>query len=194
MADTTKKTPNPQGKGQVPVLAALFERQDSLAHVPPKQIEQVSTELFTSLFVLGSEFRFKPVVGKDYFLYRKPKKFWLSMLGPHEWNEETGGQFIGRCVLQDDMTWTMEMSEAAAADPAFTAYLDRARAEFDAALQAAETVDDVLPVFEQRFGFYRRIFAFGLAHSLGRSMVGSGIAGLSYDEARKQLTHDADAA
>lgn len=192
MSDSTSKNPNPQGKGQVPILAALFERRDTLAHVPPKQIEQVSTELFTSLFVLGSEFRFKPVPGKDYFLYRKPKKFWLSVLGPHEWNEETGGQYIGRCVLQDDMTWTMEMSEDAAADPNFTAFLDRARSEFEAALSSADTVDEVLPVFEQRFGFYRRIFAYGLAHSLGRSMAGAGIAGLSYDEARKQLTHQTD--
>ena len=44
------ENPNPQGKGQVPVLAALAEGQRAAAAAPAKHVEQVSVELFTSLF------------------------------------------------------------------------------------------------------------------------------------------------
>ncbi|WP_440997028.1 DUF2452 domain-containing protein [Arhodomonas sp. SL1] len=182
------RNPNPQGKGGAPVLATLTEQRTAVASVPPKPIEQVSTELFTSLFVLESEFRFKPVPGKRYHLYRKPDRFWLSMIPPQEWSESVAGRYIGACELQSDMTWTLELADEVAADPAFQRFLETKRDAFERRLQEAETVDDVLPVHESGFSFYRRAFAFALAHSLGRSMSRAGISGLSYDEARGLLS------
>lgn len=188
------KAPNPQGKGGTPVLAALTERHDTLAAAPPKQIQQVSTELFTSMFVLQSEFRFKPVPGKTYYMYHKTGRYWLSMIGPDVFNEDQAGRFIGTCVLHPDMTWTLELGETAANDAAFMAYLEEKRKTFEAHLAEAETVDDILPVYETSLDtFYRRASAFALAYSLGRSMTQSGIQGLSYDEAMGQLAHHNEA-
>ncbi|MCS4505452.1 DUF2452 domain-containing protein [Arhodomonas aquaeolei] len=186
------KNPNPQGKGGAPVLATLEAQRAAVVTVPPKHIEQVSTELFTSLFVLESDFRFRPVPGKRYYLYRKPERYWLSMIPPQEWGggEAVTGRFIGACELQPDMTWTLELDEAVAADDAFMNELAERRAAFERQLGDVEAVDDVLPVHERRFTFYRRAFAFALAHSLGRSMEQSGIAGLSYEEAQGRLAHE----
>ena len=58
------KRPNPQGKGLVPILDSLVQSRASIS-VPPKHIEQITSELFTSLFVLHSQFQFKPVIGRS---------------------------------------------------------------------------------------------------------------------------------
>lgn len=187
------RNPNPQGKGGSPVLAALSRQRAGLARVPPKQISQVTTEMFTSLFVLESEFRFQPVPGMTYYLYRKPGRFWLSPTSPEILTPDVAGRFIGTCELQPDMTWTLDLAPEVAADPAFMDYLARKREAFEQRLSEAETMDDVLPVYERRYTFYRRASAFGLAYSLGRSMERAGIRGLSYDEALGRLTHEGGA-
>lgn len=184
--------PNPQGKGQVPVLAALTENQHATAAVPPKHIEQVSVELFTSLFVLESDFNFKPVPGNTYWLYQKEGRFWLSPVPPQEWSPTVYGRYIGECQLHTDMSWTLMLADEVAEDQAFVAYLEDKRARFEETLEAAETLDDALPVHESRLPFYQRAFAYALAHSLGTSMERSGIRELSYNEARGLLTHQPD--
>lgn len=184
--------PNPQGKGQVPVLAALTENQQAAAAIPPKHIEQVSVELFTSLFVLESDFNFKPVPGNTYWLYQKEGRFWLSPVPPQEWSPTVYGRYIGECQLQQDMSWTLMLADDVAEDQAFIAYLEEKRARFEETLESAETLDDALPVHESRLPFYQRAFAYALAHSLGTSMDHSGIRALSYNEARGLLTHQPD--
>jgi hypothetical protein len=180
------ENPNPQGKGQVPVLAALSEaRAASLA--PPKHIDQVSVELFTSLFVLESEFRFKPVPGKPYWLYRKEGRFRLSPIAPREWHPAVYGQHVGRCELQRDLTWTLDLSAEAAADAALTELIAERKRRLDRDMRRAETVDRVLPVYEARLPFYQRVFASALAWSLGGSMRRAGIHGLAYEEAKGLL-------
>ncbi|SEO90876.1 DUF2452 domain-containing protein [Aquisalimonas asiatica] len=184
--------PNPQGKGQVPVLAALTENRHATAAVPPKHIEQVSVELFTSLFVLESDFNFKPVPGNTYWLYQKEGRFWLSPVPPQEWSPTVYGRYIGECRLQTDMSWTLMLADEVAEDQAFLAYLEDRRARFEETLESAETLDDALPVHESRLPFYQRAFAYALAHSLGTSMERSGIRALSYNEARGLLAHQPD--
>lgn len=186
------KNPNPDGKGGSTVLTTLDDVRAGTAQAVPKQIDQVTTELFTSLFVLESEFRFKPVAGKTYYLYRLPEKFWLGLTPPDMLGEAVGGRFIGSCVLQADMTWTLELAPAVAADENFMAWLAAKRTAFERRLGEAESVDDILPVYESRLSFYRRASAFGVAHSLSRSMSASGISGLSYDEARGLLADGSD--
>ncbi|MEN8820448.1 MAG: DUF2452 domain-containing protein [Abyssibacter sp.] len=183
------KHPNPQGKGLVPVLADLSQHRGQWLAAPAKAVEQVSAELFTSLFVLGSQFGFRPVVGRTYFLYRKPDKFWLSMLGPEHWSEAVAGVFIGRCILQNDMTWTLALSDAASTDTAFMQQLDEARADFDTRLRQAAQVEDALPEFARERSYYKRVLSFALGHSLGASLSRAGLAGLSYDQACAALGH-----
>ncbi len=190
MTTHTKPPANPQGKGTSPVLATLESPRAELASVAPKQIDQVTAELFTSLFVLDSEFRFKPVVGQRYFLYRKQGRFWLGLTPPDMLGEAVAGRFIARCTLQRDLTWTMALDDAVAADASFIAYLGERRAELEARMAEADTLDDVLPRYDSRLSFYRRASAFATAYSLSRSMAQSGIAGLSYEQALGRLGHD----
>ncbi|MDT0633418.1 DUF2452 domain-containing protein [Spectribacter hydrogenoxidans] len=186
------KNPNPQGKGGSLVLNTLSEQRARLAAVPAKHVEQVSTELFTSLFVLESEFRFQPVPGKPYYLYCKVGVYRLSINPPSMWSEDIAGRFIGECELQPDMTWTLALADDMADDPAFMDELQRKRDAFEQRLDGADSMDEVLPVHEKRLGFYRRASAFALAHSLGRSMQQSGILELSYAEAQGRLKHDGE--
>lgn len=183
------KNPNPQGKGGSPVLATLDEGRRQALTAAPKQIDQVTTELFTSLFVLESDFRFKPVPGKAYFLYRQADRDWLGLTPPSMMSESVGGRFIGTCMLQADRTWTLELAPEVADDADFMADLAARREAFEQRLEAADSVDAVLPVYERRMAFHRRASAFAVAHSLGRSMQGAGIAGLSYTEAKGLIGH-----
>lgn len=183
------ENPNPDGKGQVPVLAALAEGQQAALAVPPKHIEQVSLELFTSLFVLESDFGFQPVVGRPYWMYQKDGHFWLSHIPPQEWSPVVYGRYIGECELQDDMSWTLMLADAVASDETFMHYLEAKRAHFEETLESADSLEDALPVHESRLPFYQRAYAYGLANSLGASMEQSGIRELTYNEARGLLTH-----
>lgn len=182
-----QKNPNPQGKGLVPVLAALASATPRL-QVPPKHIEQVSSELFTALFILESEFRFKPVCGRRYWLYRYGERFQLSLLAPQQWCVATFDQVIACCELHSDLSWTLELSAEAAADQAFMQQVASKRQAFDEQLQTVEQIDDILPTYHQQLPFYQRVFASGLASSLSRSMQLAGIQGLSYQEAQGLLT------
>ena len=184
------KKPNPQGKGLVPIMESLLSSQTQVC-VPPKHIEQISSELFTSLFVLHSKFSFKPVVGKSYWLYRrKDNSFHLSMIEPVEWGHSGFGQTIGECVLQQDLTWTLQLDIQAADDEALLTLIAEQRAQLETAMRDAQTIDEVMPVYLASLPFYQRVFASALANSLSMSMQKSGIQGLSYAEARGLLTKD----
>lgn len=185
----TLKRPNPQGKGLVPVLDSLAESRARIA-VPPKHIEQISSELFTSLFVLHSKFQFKPVVGKSYWLYRRQDGFYLSLISAQEWGGAGFGQFIGECVLQADITWTLTLDSKAAQDETLMTLIEDRRRQFELALLAADSIDEVLPVYLESLPFYQRVFASALANSIKVSMYKSGIQGLSYDQAKRLLTKD----
>lgn len=183
------KKPNPQGKGLVPVMDSLAESRARIA-VPPKQIDQITTELFTSLFVLHSKFQFKPVVGKTYWLYRRHQQFHLSLIAPQEWGGGGFGRYVGECILQKDITWTLTLDAEAARDESLLQLIEDRRREFEQALRGAKAIDDVLPVYLGALPFYQRVFASALANSLKLSMQKSGIQGLSYARAKGLLKTD----
>lgn len=181
-----QRNPNPQGKGMVPVLAALGNAGSGLC-VVPKQVERMAAELFTSMFVLESRFSFKPVRGRKYWLYRYGEYFQLSPLFPQQWSTPTFDRVIGCCELHDDLAWTLELSEDAARDTDFLALIRERRERFEQALQASETLAVALPVYVASLPFYQRVFASALASSLGKSLQLSGIAQLNYQQAMKLL-------
>lgn len=181
------KQANPQGKGLVPVLESLAQSR-ALISVAPKHIHQISSELFTSLFVLHSQFQFKPVVGKQYWLYQRGSKFQLSLISPMEWGGKGFGLFVGECVLQQDITWSLTLDHEAANNKALMDYIETRRHEFEQALMLADSVDSVLPFYIEGLPFYQRVFASALANSLKKSMIISGIQGLSYSQAQKCLS------
>ena len=182
----TQKNPNPQGKGLVPVLAALGNASSGV-RIVPKHLEQMTADLFTSMFVLESRFSFKPVLGRRYWLYRYGERFQLSPMSPQQWSVPTFDQVIGCCELHDDLAWTLDLTEDTAQDAVFLAYIRTRRETLEQALQASPTLEAALPVYVGSLPFYQRVFASALASSLGKSMQLSGIAQLTYQQAFKAL-------
>lgn len=180
------KSANPQGKGLLPILESLQQARKHLL-VPAKNIQQISHELFTSLFVLNSQIRFKPVTGRNYWLYFKNENYQLSLIAPEQWSQSQYGRYIGACKLQNDLTWTLQLSDNCMADQAFLKQISHKRAQLDERLQQAEKIEDVLPVYVETLPFYSRVLASALAYSLEQSMQKSGISGLSLDQAQKRL-------
>lgn len=191
-----RRNPNPQGKGLVPVLQGL---QNQWRHpvLLPKQIDQIEMELFTSLFVLQSEFKFNPVPGKSYYMYDSfnpaaagsAPGYKLLLVAPHEWHAPYPGRFVGECVLQQDRTWTLRLDPTLAEDAAFMQRIETLRGKLLTALEKAEKIEDVLPAFEESLGYYGRITAFILGKSLLGSMQLAGINALDYKAAKGLLTH-----
>ncbi|MDH5326189.1 MAG: DUF2452 domain-containing protein [Gammaproteobacteria bacterium] len=177
--------PNPQGKGLVPLLDCLAQAR--AVTVPPKGLEQISHELFTSLFVLQSRFAFKPVPGKIYYLYQRANGFALSLIGPQEWGGGGFGLCVGQCMLQNDVTWTLELDPQARENETLMRYIETTRKQFEQALFEAQTLEAALPVHVKTLSFYQRLLAWALAGSLRSSMHQSGLRNLSYAEARKAL-------
>lgn len=181
--------PNPQGKGVVPLIEGLDRhRLDRL--LPPKQIDQVEMELFTSMFVLKSDIRFNPVPDRSYYLYQTDGRYKLLMVGPQDWHTPYRGRYIGECVLHDDRTWSMALDPAMTHDKAFMAELDSEQKKLETLLEQARTLEDVLPVFEESLGYNGKLLAFILGKSLGLSMDMAGIRTLTYAEAKGLLVHD----
>lgn len=185
--------PNPQGKGLVPFLRDVAASRVKKS-VPPKKIDQIAGELFTSLFVLESDFAFRPVVEKEYYLYRKDGRFRLSLVSPAQWTGELFGQFVGICVLRHDITWTIEMDEQASLDEGLSRFIEVRKEDFEKDLERAERLADTLPVYCASLPYYQRLFASALAGSLGISMQLSGIQDLTYREAKGLLDHEKEKA
>jgi hypothetical protein len=179
--------PNPQGKGLVPILAVLAEGRSAARLTLPKQIEQVSIELFTSLFVLESDCKFRPIAGQSYSLYKREGRFWLSRVAPDQWDESAYGQFIGQCQLHRDMTWTLELSEEAERDAELVAYIRDKKEALDEKIRSVEALEDILPGYNEELPFYQRAHSYALAHSLRHSMQQSGIVALSFSQAKGLL-------
>ncbi|MCH8541561.1 MAG: hypothetical protein LAT58_12440 [Opitutales bacterium] len=166
------KNPNPQGKGNLPVLRELTKNSSELARVLPKKWEQVSRELFTSLFVLESRFRFQPVSEQEYWLYCQDEDFSLSFLSPSEKIKKT--LTVGKCYLQSDMTWTLELSDEAIADQRLQRLLEQRQEKFAEKLAAKGGLDDLLPHYHENIPFTQRVLLFALGHSLRTSLKRSG--------------------
>ena len=182
--------PNPQGKGLVPLLQGL-DRHRLGRLLPPKQIEQVEMELFTSMFVLQSEFCFNPVPNRAYFLYQKEGVFRLLLVAPHEWGSTPyQGRFIGSCILHDDRTWTLVLDPAMEYDHDFMAHIANEQEKLKQALELASSLEEIVPVYKENFCYYGRILAFILGKSLSISMDMAGIKSLTYNEARGFLSHE----
>ncbi len=181
------KPANPQGKGVVAVLDNLQQAKNQL-QISPKNIHQISSELFTSLFILNSQILFKPTIKQTYWLYFKNDQYRLSLIAPEQWRPAQYGRYIGACELQTDLTWTLELSGDCANDQIFLLEIAHQRRLLEEKMQQAEKIDDVLPVYNKTLPYYSRVLASGLAYSLKQSMQKNGIDGLSFHQAKKCLS------
>lgn len=165
-----KTSPNPEGKGQVGFL--LDWAYSSPRAVVAKRAPQLLADYFTSLLVLSSAFKFKPVFGKDYYLYQDGTSWALSLISPDEWNNDAKRQaFVGRCVLNEDATWSIEPSgnigKKGNVDDALAGFYD----SFIDKLRSQQVLEDELPIYEAGLPYYQRLFAAALSRSLKESMT-----------------------
>ncbi len=185
--------PNPQGKGLTPLVDSLTDFTRQLCPMP-KPVQQIAAELFTALFVLESQIRFKPVLEKSYWLYQKQGVYHLSLIAPEEWSEQRSGLLVGECRLLHDLTWSLALADSALANTALMQAIDTRRKQFEQQLSSAAELHDTLPVYVGSLSFYSRVLGSALAYSLGASMQQSGIYRLSHAEALQQSLLAAPAA
>ena len=183
------KNPNPQGKGLVPILAEWDAITPRLVRV--KSAPQIMGEYFTSLLVLSAKFGFKPVPEKSYYLYwKKPsakntvnplhkieqptalqQSPWrLSLIEPERLGTLAMGDCVGSCILQSDMTWTIEPSASIAEQTEALEDLRLFHQQFHDNNNHQQSLEASLPFFIDELPFYRRLAATALSSSLSRSI------------------------
>ena len=173
--DTRGKNPNPQGKGLVPVLDDLNALVVSPAGA--KAPADVLRDYFVSSLILSARFRFRPVVGRSYFLYSGHPQWLLSLIAPAQWRGSAPGEFIGRCTLREDMTWelqTRDLSDVEDVSRDVLAFIDA----FVQGITAQGSVTASLPFYLATLPYHQRTLATALAASLQQSLgnTSTGIA------------------
>ena len=175
MQSATEKTlGNPQGKGLVPVLEAWHGAQPQ--GVGEKSAGRILTDYFVTLLILSADFDFRPVPGCAYYLYLCDTRWRLSLISPEEWGDRMPGSGLGRCRLQTDMTWSLELLADLHRDETMRDALVGFHSGFLELLERHETLEDGLPHYVAGLPYYRRLLAAGLATSLSQSLRLSGLA------------------
>lgn len=83
-------------------LAIIFEQMKTLA----KQVQDIQNRVHISDLIYESDIKFTPVIGKTYYLYEvKENGRYLSLIAPHEWNDEFQDIFLAEVRLNADHTW-----------------------------------------------------------------------------------------
>ena len=100
---------NPEGKGANGFLLDWYRTEPR--GVAAKTQRQILAEFFTSILVLSAKFKFRPAIGAVNYLYWINGEWTLSLIAPDEWSSERRAGFVGACVLQRDMTWTIAPSD-----------------------------------------------------------------------------------
>lgn len=81
----------------------LLKQQAALLMLQAKQIEE---RLQVSYMIYQSEFKFQPVVGKEYFLYEDKDRKVLSPVSPFEWGSKMPYErLLYHVKLLGDQTW-----------------------------------------------------------------------------------------
>ena len=65
------------------------------------KIKTFATQAQTTQKVYQANFKFEPIVGETYFLYKSEKGDFLSIIPPDQWKKD----FIGAFKLSSEFTW-----------------------------------------------------------------------------------------
>jgi len=141
-----------------------------------KDARTLMNDYAISLLVLSAQFRFKPVVGNVYYLYRAEGEWRLSLIAPWEWTDTRYGSYIGRCCLRTDMTWKLTPAEDLSCHRDLVADLAGFFRNFADSLTSQDTLESGLPFYVPHLPFYQRLLATGLASSIKRTAQISGLA------------------
>lgn len=169
------ENPNPQGKG----LVTLLEQWESVrpAIAKPKDQRTLLNDYVVSLLVLSAQFKFKPVVGNNYHLYRSADAWRLSLIAPWEWTQTRADTYVGRCSLRTDMTWKLTPAEDLDCKPELVENLAVFVRSFSDSLESYDSLEESLPFFVPQLPFYQRLLATGLASSISNTAQISGLSG-----------------
>jgi hypothetical protein len=171
LSDTAQKRPNPQGKGLVPVLQDWASLQTK--SLGPKTPSVFLRDYCISSLVLTAKFCFKPVIGKNYFLYARERDWTLSLIAPEEWGKNTPGNFVANCCLRPDMTWHMDVSELKEDSDAAAKAKDFIQT-FVTGLSEQDSISQSLPFYVRNLPYYPRMLAAALSSSLKQSLPPTG--------------------
>ena len=159
-----KTAGNPEGKGVNGLL------QDWQATTPRdvvvKPPRDVLAEFFTSMLVLSAQFKFKPTVGTEYYLYWIDGEWSLSLIAPDEWTDERQAGYAGTCVLQTDMTWTIAPSTRLPTRDRVLEAIGRFHDAFVTKLDSDDALEEILPSYVKTLPYFQRLYASALSRSL----------------------------
>jgi hypothetical protein len=177
------KSPNPQGKGQLPTLQALQEV--SVGALPRRSREEWLLDYMAGALVLSARFAFKPVVGRAYYLYWKEGSWSLSMVSPQEWGTRLASSPVARCTLRSDLSWQLSALErpgldgpgrdgpgldGAGLDEEVSAALLAFQQAFRDQLDTDQPLADILPYHNDALPWYPRLMGLALAKTLQTSL------------------------
>lgn len=164
-----KEDANAEGKGLNGFLLDWYETEPRAVIAKPRR--QVLAEYFTSMLILSAAFSYKPSVGTCNYLYLVDGRWSLSLIAPDEWSDERRDGYVGTCILQRDMTWTIQPSERIADDRALSDALARFYDGFAASLETERTIEEILPFYAGKLRYYQRLFASALSRSVRASVA-----------------------
>lgn len=160
---------NPEGKG----ISGLLQdwEQSEPKGVVAKSHRQVLAELFTSMLVLSADFKYRPAVNATNYLYWVDRQWLLSLIAPDEWSDSMHAAYVGECVLQRDMTWSISPSELLGYENPVSDAVSRFFDAFSETLDSDLTLDEILPFHVGSLAYYQRIYANALSRSIRSAMT-----------------------
>jgi hypothetical protein len=153
-----------------------------------KPQRQLLGELFVSMLVLSASFKYRPVPGNLNYLYWIDEQLSLSLIAPQEWSQYHRDNFVGMCVLNRDMTWSIapskELTESSSVTQAIRQYL----AAFSEMLNTNLTLEEILPFHVSSLSYYQRLYASALSRSVCVALARGEQTAISCQDWRKQLS------
>ena len=176
---------NPDGKGVHGFLDDWRMTQPTGVLAKPQR--QVLAALFTSMLVLSSSFKYRPVRGCSNYLYWIDGQWSLSLIAPHEWSSRRRRGFAGTCTLQSDMTWTIVPSQRLVEDSPVSGAIRRFFTAFAEMLNTDLTLEEILPFYANGLPYYQRLYASALSRSLSAAVTLGNQASIGCQQWRKQF-------
>ncbi|MEO1245668.1 MAG: hypothetical protein AAFX56_08270 [Pseudomonadota bacterium] len=155
---------NPDGKGTNGFLLDWYRSEPRGVVAKPQR--QVLAEFFTSMLVLSAKFKYKPAVGTENYLYLIGGDWVLSLIRPDQWSAERREGFVGTCILQRDMTWTIEPSARLRDNNPVAEAVSRFFDAFADTLDTDLTLEEILPFYAGKLPYYQRLYANALSRSI----------------------------
>ena len=160
---------NPEGKGLNGFLLDWHESSPKGVIAKPRR--QLLAEFFTSMLVLSAAFKYRPAIGTANYLYWTDDEWSLSLIAPDEWSAERRAGFAGTCMLQRDMTWTIDPSELLVEDSPVADAIARFYDGFAERLDTDLTLEEILPFYVGGLRYYQRLYAGALSRSMRAAVI-----------------------